>query len=302
MPDQSPLDGPRLPPELECKIFELAALTRPKRIPTLMLVTKRVKYWVEPLLYRVVFVEGRVRLLVVRGALRHLDLPAFVSSAIQQRSHTCFLHVRHLFIHRTVDNALVKNWLSACTGITNLFAQFHGTPEVLLSLSGFANLRYLTINERAFLTVHNGAYSVATVPSPFFPALTHLELLGSNTGTLEPVCRSISLIPQLTHLALNSLVASRVSHAVLCANTQLRCIVFLFPDGSLDGSPLVDDDRFVCIDETAVPYVDWLRGAVFGEHYWSLADTFLAARRAGKIDRSRYRISNGEALADVKSC
>ncbi|KAJ6474913.1 hypothetical protein C8R45DRAFT_1160147 [Mycena sanguinolenta] len=299
MSDQSPLDGPRLPPELERKIFEIAALTRPKRIPTFMLVSKRVRYWVEPLLYRVVFVEGRVRL-ALRAALRDLDLPAFVSSAIQQRSHTCFLHVRHLFIHRTVDDALVKNWLLACTGITNLFAQFHGTPEVLLSISGFANLQYLTIGDSAFFTVHDG--SVTIVPSPFFPALTHLALWGSGiTGTLDHLYLSISLMPQLTHLALFSRAASRVSHLVLCANVQLRCIVFLYTASSLNGSPLVDDGRFVCIDETAVPYVDWLRGVVFGEHYWSLADTFLAARRAGKIDRSRYRISNGEDLADVKS-
>ncbi|KAJ6474905.1 hypothetical protein C8R45DRAFT_1010850, partial [Mycena sanguinolenta] len=247
-----------------------------------ILVAKRVKYWVEPLLYRVVFLEGR-GMLAVHAALRDLDLPAFVPSTIQQRSHTCFQHVRHLFIHRTVDDALIKNWLLACTGITNLFAQFHGTPEVLLSLSGFANLRYLTIEDRAFLTVHDS--SVTIVSSPCFPALTHLALWGSVTGTLDHFYLSIPLMPQLTHLALYPRSASRVSHPVLCANTQLRCIVFISPAGSLNGSPLVDDDRFVCIDEFAVEYyVDWLRGAVFGEDYWSLADTFLAARRAGKID------------------
>ncbi|KAJ6474911.1 hypothetical protein C8R45DRAFT_1103049 [Mycena sanguinolenta] len=108
---------------------------------------------------------------------------------------------------------------------------------------------------------------------------------------------------QLTHLALFSRLASRVSHAVLCANMQLRCIVFVFSADSLNGSPLVEDDRFVCINETTVEYFpDWLRGAVFGEHYWSPGDTFLAARRAGKIDRSRYRVSNGEDLGDGKSC
>ncbi|KAJ6458204.1 hypothetical protein C8R45DRAFT_1183648 [Mycena sanguinolenta] len=267
MLDQSPLDGPRLPPELERKIFEIAALTRPKRIPTFMLVNKHVKYWVEPLLYRVVFLEDR-GILPVRAALRDLDLPAFVPSAIQQRSHACFQHVRYLFIHLK-DYALVESWLLASAGITNLFAQFECTPEVLLSLSGFANLRYLTIRDRAFRTVHDGAHSVATAPSPFFPALTHLEFWGSGTGSLEHVYRSILLMSQLTHLALNSSVASRVSHPVLCANTQLRCIVFLFPADSLDGSPLLDDDRFVCIDKIVVHhYVDWLHGAAFGEHYY----------------------------------
>ncbi|KAJ6458172.1 hypothetical protein C8R45DRAFT_1110091 [Mycena sanguinolenta] len=145
----------------------------------------------------------------------------------------CKSATRQTPLYHQVDDALVKNGLLACTGITNLAAQFECTPEVLPLLSDFANLRYLTINERAFLTVHNGAHSVVTVPSTFFPTLTHLELLGSDTGTLEHVYRSISLMPQLTHLALFSGVAERVSHAVLCANTQLRCIVFLFPFSSL---------------------------------------------------------------------
>ncbi|KAJ6543046.1 hypothetical protein B0H19DRAFT_1172653 [Mycena capillaripes] len=46
---------PRLPPELEVLIFETAALSHPAAIPKLMLIAHRVKHWVEPLLYTVVF-------------------------------------------------------------------------------------------------------------------------------------------------------------------------------------------------------------------------------------------------------
>ncbi|KAJ6521621.1 hypothetical protein DFH09DRAFT_1424685 [Mycena vulgaris] len=49
-------DSPTLPPELEQHIFELAAISRPACIPTLMLVARRVKHWVEPLLYRTVVI------------------------------------------------------------------------------------------------------------------------------------------------------------------------------------------------------------------------------------------------------
>ncbi|KAJ7887124.1 hypothetical protein B0H14DRAFT_2696630 [Mycena olivaceomarginata] len=52
---------PKLPPELECTIFEIAALARPKMIPSLILVAHRVKHWVEPLLYRVIMVVPRTR-------------------------------------------------------------------------------------------------------------------------------------------------------------------------------------------------------------------------------------------------
>ncbi|KAJ7802274.1 hypothetical protein B0H14DRAFT_3884647 [Mycena olivaceomarginata] len=46
MPSESPtLLESRLPPELECRIFEIVALARLVSIPSLMLVAKRVKEW-----------------------------------------------------------------------------------------------------------------------------------------------------------------------------------------------------------------------------------------------------------------
>jgi hypothetical protein len=36
---------PYLPPELERQIFEIAALSCPKDIPTLMRISRRIKYW-----------------------------------------------------------------------------------------------------------------------------------------------------------------------------------------------------------------------------------------------------------------
>jgi hypothetical protein len=36
---------PYLPPELEHQIFEIAALSHPKDIPTFMRISRRIKYW-----------------------------------------------------------------------------------------------------------------------------------------------------------------------------------------------------------------------------------------------------------------
>ncbi|KAJ6505111.1 hypothetical protein C8R45DRAFT_544408 [Mycena sanguinolenta] len=72
---------PTLPPELERRIFEIAALACPVRIPTLMLVARRVKFLVEPLLYRVVFLKDST----TGHLLRDLDLPAFTAVALEQR-------------------------------------------------------------------------------------------------------------------------------------------------------------------------------------------------------------------------
>ena len=58
------------------------------------------------------------------------------------------------------------------------------------------------------------------------------------------------------------------------------------------GNPLVDDPRFVCLDQPIPFHEGWLRGADTGKNYWEVEDAFLAARRQGKVDR-RYFTSSG---------
>ncbi|KAJ6462156.1 hypothetical protein C8R45DRAFT_1108348 [Mycena sanguinolenta] len=125
-----------------------------------------------------------------------------------------------------------------------------------------------------------------TFPLPFFFSVTHLELLDytADGESVDRVCSNISLIPHLTHIVLNSYLDKSFSHAALCANMQLHCVVFLSTEVPSDGSSLLDDNRFVCIQEDQ-HNVDWLYGAIFGKDYWSFADAFLAARKAGTIDR-----------------
>ncbi|KAJ6489992.1 hypothetical protein C8R45DRAFT_1096958 [Mycena sanguinolenta] len=272
MSNQIDLIDTRLPPELEHKIFEIAALARPKSIPALMLVARRVKCWVEPLLYRIVFLRAPHQ-----HAPPKFSLPTFSVDALERTSHEFFGHVRNLFISAATEETAVKSWLLACPNTTNLYAMFDVTPAILPCLTGFANVRYLTIEACAL-----GGDSV---PFPLFLRVTHLELLNS-TDDVACVCRNLTLIPWLTHIALNPHLPSRLSHAELLANAQLQCIVFLSTDISLDTSPLLDDARFVCINESVEYLVNWLQGAISGDDYWSVADAFLAARRAGEIDRT----------------
>ncbi|KAJ7743691.1 hypothetical protein DFH07DRAFT_943151 [Mycena maculata] len=49
---------PKLAVELERQIFELAASLYPRTMPVLILVGRRVKIWIEPLLYRVLALQG----------------------------------------------------------------------------------------------------------------------------------------------------------------------------------------------------------------------------------------------------
>ncbi|KAF7367202.1 hypothetical protein MSAN_00980500 [Mycena sanguinolenta] len=287
MSSESTFSDPRLPPELERGIFEIAALARPAAIPVLMLVARRVRIWVEPLLYRVVFLKD--------VSMDNIGLPVFTAAALEQISHN-LRHVKYLFIDdESIEVTDVEEWLLACPGITNLYAQFGCTPTILPSISSFTDITHLTIDVRAL--------SGTTVPLPLFLAVTHLELLDftDEGDTVDRVCPNLSSMPCLTHMALNMYLDTLLSHAALCANTQLRCIVFLSTMAPSDGSPLLDDSRFVCIQEEVRYYTDWLNGAVFGEDYWSLADAFLAARHAGTISRSRYLICTGRDFESVES-
>ncbi|KAF7367992.1 hypothetical protein MSAN_00864900 [Mycena sanguinolenta] len=279
------LDEPRLPPELEHKIFKIAALARPIGIRTLMLVAKRVKFWVEPVLYRVVYLNSPSI-----GNPDNFDLPAFAPDALEQISPDCLRHVRHLYINDTFVEGRLQSWLLACSGVTNLCALFACTPDLLPSISGFTNIKYLTIDVRAL--------DGTKLPLPTFLTVTHLELLDLTTLVVrvdvDRVFSNISLMPRLTHIAINPNLDKFLPHEAFCANAELRCILFFNAAASLDDSPLLNDSRFVHMDDGETYCNDWLHGTVFGRDYWSVADDFLAARRAGTIDRSRYRIVNGK--------
>ncbi|KAJ6505159.1 hypothetical protein C8R45DRAFT_1069979 [Mycena sanguinolenta] len=182
--------------------------------------------------------------------LRDLNLPIFTADALEQRSPNSFRHVKHLFISDyAVEQPMLNNWLLACTGVTNLYAWLDWEPEIPASISRFTHVQYLVIDVRALFGT--------AVPLPLFLTVTHLELLDyPEDESVDRICHNISLIPRLTHLALNPHLDSKLSHAALCANIQLRCIVFLSPAKSLRDSPLLDDDRFVCIDEAEDFYQD----------------------------------------------
>ncbi|KAJ6495169.1 hypothetical protein C8R45DRAFT_164100 [Mycena sanguinolenta] len=291
MPSEFASSEPRLPPELEHRIFQSVAAARPRWIPALVLVAKRVKVWVEPLLYRVVFLKTPPLKLQEQD---NLGLPTFPGDAVEQISHN-LRHVRHLLIDDGFVREKLQSWLLACSSVTNLCALFRCTPDTLPSLSSFTHLKYLTVEPRAL--------SGTTLPLPMFHGVTHLELLDyPNEGeTLDRVFTNVSLIPRLTHIALNSTVDKLLPHAGLRANAQLQCIIiFSSSVAHLTDTPLLDDSRFVCIDDGASYYADWLRGAVSGKDYWSIADNFLAARQAGTIERSKCHIVNGKDFQFVK--
>ncbi|KAJ6564004.1 hypothetical protein B0H19DRAFT_1140186 [Mycena capillaripes] len=281
---------PVLPTDLERIIFEIAALSEPTTIPKLMLIAWRVKDWLEPLLYRTVFLENPMSTLLLHA--QNVGLPVLHEDhllGIIKTNPTFFQHaVKHLFIGLSVERSTVESVLTACTHITNLFAQF--TPsDHMRSLSALRDVRYLTIDIQAIVETVE-----IDILHSLFREVTHLELLLFTNVSPDRLCDRLSLIPNLTHLALNSPLHVTVSHAALQANAQLQCIIFLITAAVMEGSPLLGDHRFLCMDQNLDYRLDWLCGARAGADYWELADEFLAARRAKKIDAFTYGFADDD--------
>ncbi|KAJ6550165.1 hypothetical protein B0H19DRAFT_186779 [Mycena capillaripes] len=298
----STLLEPRLPPELERAIFEIAAFDWPTTIPTLALIAWRVKNWVEPLLYRTLWLATGPRL-PRAGQRRGFPVvpapillkaitnkpPAFLASAVKS------LFISHI---GDIDPSTIEYFLTACTGVTNLCTRRPLEPH-LRALGDMTRLHRLAVDVTNLFSSHATDFT-----HPLFRNLTHLELLDfpARPDASDALCAGLSLIPNLTHVAFSgallcyTLEPSSMQPLLNTTCTQLQCIVCLSPYAYLDNAdemegvrPLSTDDRFVYIGRTDM---GWPRGVQTGEDYWELAEAFIAAKRAGKVDRSRYHVTD----------
>ncbi|KAF7350263.1 hypothetical protein MVEN_01330100 [Mycena venus] len=284
------ISNPILPRELERMIFEIAALARLTSIPTLILVAARVKEWVEPILYRVVLIE-------VMFARPLLGFPIFSGSIMAKAMEIkpqAFLRnsVKSLCLEYHTVFSLVQTILTTCTRISNLFMGYRPYSH-LNALGALECLRRLAVpfrDVRRSLPLEG--------PHPLFRNVTHLELLSTLPGPVPhrdilAITASLPLMPHLTHVAFHTAPKDPAFYTALHANERLQCIVFRlnFAAASDVGNTqgFADDIRFVCVrggfgDSRNA----WLVGAHSGDDFWALADTFIAARRAKKVDHTRY--------------
>ncbi|KAJ7339782.1 hypothetical protein DFH08DRAFT_246882 [Mycena albidolilacea] len=286
---------PKLPPELECTIFEIAALARPKMIPSLILVAHRVKHWVEPLLYRVIMVVPPNEAL----EFDTLQFPLFTFEILFKVIATKPLEflqnaVRYLYIDGPVESAELQSICTACKHVVSLF-HYEGprarlVPELLDNLQ---HLRYLALSFDILRDCHTGRQTSCV------SHITRLELFDTQEDPwVDDLCRYLPLMTCLTHIAFDSVLHDQPVQTALLATKNLRCILLLVNADyvsqrlrNLDPL-LLEDDRFLCLGQAQDWREEWLQGAAMGENFWAVADSFLVARRNGKVDRSRFTISD----------
>ncbi|KAJ7213269.1 hypothetical protein C8J57DRAFT_1483391 [Mycena rebaudengoi] len=296
-------EAPRLPLDIERVILELAALLRPTTIPKLMLVAWRAKIWLEPLLYRVVMVWPR-------GDDKTYNVPAIAPQilhrVIANKSPEFFRNaVDHLLIYNCIDwsEGEVDAILTACNRVTNLFI-YTPSARPLHALATLRCLQRLTIAsvDLSALCASGTALALENV--------THIELLDTDDlfmihspedPDLSGLTSCLVLIPCLTHIAFNSpLPINNPFTIALFSKARIQCIACLFLDGLVENQveplrPLAQDNRFVCIDQGLRWREDWVRGTQGVRDYWSLAESFIAAKRAGNVHiADSYSIAEGD--------
>ncbi|KAJ6564386.1 hypothetical protein B0H19DRAFT_1374738 [Mycena capillaripes] len=282
-----------LPEDLKREIFEIYAHSRPVFIPTLMLVARRVKIWVEPLLYRTIVLGTCENRLDDQPIPRWETLVSILESKPASFFRTA---TRNLF---WFANEHEKRLVMQCRGIENLWmgglrtdvAQMFPLVEDLPLQRLYCNLAYLFGSERQIDFTHR-----------LFSRIKHLELFDPCFKRFAPtIWCNLALIPHLTHLAVHRSTTITVWLTLLRACHSLRIFVVLVLyharasiDGHQDKAQLVNDPRFVtlyCAESTQ----DWQMGARTGLDYWSRAEDLVAKRRSGEINSLQYWIEIDES-------
>ncbi|KAK6995724.1 hypothetical protein R3P38DRAFT_3074769 [Favolaschia claudopus] len=286
---------PRFPPELERIIFEIAASRCfPKEILTFMLVAWRVKTWVEPFLYRIVAFPEQgfipIDILVEKVAsVQYLFWnPVLSNQEKWEDSNESTDSNESEELSPIPEDLALSVTLHFCSDVTNLFlgANTCIVPKGMKILHELRYLQRLTINSSSLFLPEAVDFA-----APFLSGVTHLELLDDyfdveNEPRDRKFIAGINQMPQLTHLAFNVKGGIPEVHDLFYMNKRFQCFVFFEPIGGRIRIHM-EDIRFVYIYPIS-HREDWLRGATEGRDYWTLAEEFIAGKRAKVIDRHSY--------------
>ncbi|KAF7325524.1 hypothetical protein MKEN_00401700 [Mycena kentingensis (nom. inval.)] len=282
-PQGHQIETPRLPPELECIIFELAATLKGTSF-TLLLVAKRVYEWIYPTLFTVLQLDSspvarRIKELLEPTRNTNSDFPAHA--------------VRRIAIPST---ALFEQVIRACHNLTHiaLYNDANIGVYTMHAIVALPRLQYLA----TVSTIWSRLLAVPLPASgPAFPSLTHLDLLHfrSSRSSWLYIPWTIAL-PALTHLALltENLSSSDPEWAALLPCPTLRALILL-PALSSDTTfldrvaPHVSDPRLVLFRSAPGSWLDTIIPSEDGlPTMWERADEFLQAKREGRVAKDCF--------------
>ncbi|CAA7262142.1 unnamed protein product [Cyclocybe aegerita] len=276
--------SPRLPPELEREIFEIAAYQDLGSAYQLLFVAKRVYQWIEPMVYRVMLrfsaTEARRRIQAPYPLLERFETGQDPSPRLRQVSS----YTTHLLLERVSSNTAIE------------FLQLHNNVQdlALWIIKGrrlgclartltTLKLKRLSITVCLALTKDIGG----EFDPALFPYLTHLELFDAAGEFWDRVGSKLHLLPCLSHLALiggGADIRNSID-TLLRKSFTLRLLII--------GSWIQDD--FESEDPRVVVVVftpaslridDWERGARGGRDLWIVAEDLQREREKRENSRT----------------
>ncbi|KAK7051995.1 hypothetical protein R3P38DRAFT_2858019 [Favolaschia claudopus] len=281
---------PFLPPELEQEIFEIATLQHPDSIPNLLLVSRRVRQWVETIKYRTIFPHHQHSL-----SIRHRSTCSEdeLLEAIESKSKSADFfreRVRHLFVEG-LDETELETVFSVCDNIRSLVIL-----SELKHPGHFFSLKQLTTLRPIRLGLYFNELVQATdtqSPHPLLTSVTHFDLFDMRLK--DDIADRLALLPALTHLSIwrSSATPGQVS-AVLTSCRKLKALVAIdnwrkepFPEFHTEDASYSADLRVVSVILHNPQYLhEWVTGTYGGIDFWARADVFIGKRRRGEIEAS----------------
>ncbi|KAJ7673220.1 hypothetical protein DFH06DRAFT_1174901 [Mycena polygramma] len=272
--------SPHLPEDLERMIFEITALDAMRSIPRLMRVARRVKVWIEPILYSVVVIvlteSYHNQDYYGCPTLSQWDLPKLLAEKV-------FWATRDVRIYAPIDSGNVEILFSAFPGVTTLdISRQHLTPEWLPALGRLEKLCRLTsCLQLLFANCERCPFS-----DNIFRNLTHLCVRDCQPAFTAVFWADLDQAPSLTHIQFIDVLPSQQAAAVLRV-AQLQVIIFglLFEHWGEDLE-WPKDPRLVLIKSEIN---SCHRGAECAT--WCIAELVVAAQHQGDIDPSERLIS-----------
>ncbi|KAJ7911341.1 hypothetical protein B0H13DRAFT_2482182 [Mycena leptocephala] len=272
-----------LPPELERLIFETAAFLHPEAMSALLRVARRVKIWIEPLIYRA--------LLISSSKESHRHHWSAVHSTMQTTRSRFLLreHVRHLYFTDAIWMGFLTEFLTLCDGTTHLAFSSATTQPGLLQILAALPLQRIS----CFLHILFSPSGPVNFSHSLFERITHLDAFDWAYKDWDS-WSGLEQMPQLTHLSFRHHIRSSICERALksCRRLQVLVIVWL-PQSDLHAiranikpprfteEALIQDPRFVMVHIQDF-VLDWERSARGGSDYWFAAESLVHRRRVGE--------------------
>ncbi|KAJ7476530.1 hypothetical protein FB451DRAFT_245227 [Mycena latifolia] len=248
----------------------------------------------------------------VAGLEKKDDSDIAILRAIDAKPHLFPHSVHHMYlfpVHWTFfaarpskdawsDRELQKV-LAACASVTNLFLFGNPTTPLLQPM--------LEMRPRRLIMLVGIPDRAVDFSLPFFRHLTHLSLgdIDDPDGAIQPNApqlHNLCRLPVLTHVAfmLTELApASNMLKAILSDSRHLQALLIFGNDSTaeaLAGNPTLHDQRVVILGDSDING-DWYWGIRGHPDMWARADTFIAGKRNGVIEGSRYYLEPPERPA-----